>query len=91
MKTYVFLPFVIFPSFVLLPVCLVVHVVIYLALLGVCLSSDNCPRRYLLWEPGKVSAAALLGCQSILLHDVNLITNQERDWNAYSAEKSLDS
>ena len=35
MKTYVFLPFVISPSFVLLPVCLVVHVVIHVALLGV--------------------------------------------------------
>ena len=55
MKTYVFLPFVISPSFVLLPVCLVVHMVIHVALLGVCLFSHNCPRRYLLWEPGKVS------------------------------------
>ena len=66
MKGYVFLLFVIFPSFVL-PVCLVVHVVIRLTLLGFCLFSDSCPRRYLFWEPGKVSYllhswAASLSC-----------------------------
>ena len=52
---YIFLPFVITLSLSSFLSFWVVHVVIHLALLGICLFSDSCPGRDLLWEPRKVS------------------------------------